>query len=128
LFHRHRHRQSSAPSRHHAGAAYHCQSDIHTVASVTPADADQIVDAAESSVAANEGAQSVVPHHLITVKVGPVMPLSPISVATQPHVQVVGDTNEAIFNRIQMELLREYLGTETDQRIVDLRAAAAEAG
>ena len=73
--------------------------------SVRSADTHEIRYAAESSVSTDESSQPVIAHNLIAVEVSPVMPLSPISFAAEAHIQIVGNTDEPKFNRIQVQLI-----------------------
>ena len=57
----------------------------------------------------------------------PVVPLSPVSITTQPQVQVVGDANQPKLDGIQFQFIREYLSAETHQGVFDLSASQAAA-
>ena len=105
------------PPGHHASAPHYCESGINTVASVGSAYADEVCHSAESPVSTDQSPQPVTLHYPVAVEMSPVVPLSPISFAAKAHIQIVGNTDKPKFNRIQVQLIRHDLSTETHESV-----------
>jgi hypothetical protein len=92
---------NSSPPSCHARATHHCEARVDTVARVARADADEIIEPAESPIPTHQRAQPVAAHDLVAIEMRPMLPLPKITITTKTPVQIIGNANEPKLHRFE---------------------------
>jgi len=118
---------NSSPPSCHARATHHCEARVDTVARVARADADEIIEPAESPIPTDQRAQPVAAHDLVAIEMRPMLSLPKITITTKTPVQIIGNANEPKLHRFEPQAFPQDLVAKTHERCLYLRTSAATA-
>src|SRR5215470_4372650 len=100
---------NSAPPSCHACAPHHRETRIDAIAGIARADADEIVEPTEPSIPADQRAQPVTAHYLVTIEMSPVRPFTEATIASKANVQIIGNANEPKLQGVESQVFLQNL-------------------